>query len=111
MSNSKDRLPAGHGIGSNDRMHGFEDFTNVFWCTTFGTVYLESILLSCFIESGLGVGGSQRFEEFLYRCRNSVIDFIARRPKCIYSISRIRLEVKEHIPPPVVGNSVKRSNA
>ena len=60
-------LPAGDGIGANDRVDGSERVANVVGGPAGLGVKLESLLSSGDWQSGLREGGSEAFEELAKR--------------------------------------------
>ena len=98
-------LPAGDGIGSNDRVFGisalcvlgvtsglkltdrFELTTSVLSCPTRLLVKLEATSLSCSDEVRSPKGAGETFEEFLHWRRDAVVQFVSGGPQCVCQTS------------------------
>lgn len=76
-------------------------------------VDLETILVRSLVELGLSIRCGKRLQELLVWGRESIIDFIARRPKCVYQELELDHKMKEdlNLPPPVFGSCVNRKSA
>lgn len=65
-------------------MDGFELVADVVGRSSRPGKQSETIVLSCFAELWLRVSSGQGLEEFLIGRGEAVIEFVARRPECIF---------------------------
>ena len=83
MTNSKHRLPAGHGISAYHGMDGFELFAHVLGRAAGFAVDVEPVLGCCEVEFGLRLGGVKGLQESLVRLRNTAVEFVSGSPKSV----------------------------
>jgi hypothetical protein len=76
-------LPASDRVCPHNWMNGGKICADILRSTTLGTVKLIAVLLCALIEDRLCVGGRQPFQELLVSWRQTVIDFVTRRPQRI----------------------------
>ena len=80
-SNREDALPASNGVSADHRVLGAEFVADVLGCAAGSWVDFEVVVLGYFVEAWLGVGGCERFEEFLVWLGDAVVYFVSGGPE------------------------------
>lgn len=81
MADGKDRLPACHRIGANNRVDRLEDIANILRSAALTCVDLKVVALGCIVEKGLSVVGRKSVEKAAESGRDAVVKLIARSPE------------------------------
>jgi hypothetical protein len=85
MAKSENGFPSRDGVGAYYWVHGNQLFADIFGGASWLRVDFESVFGCGFVEFGLCVGRGQAFEELLDGRGDSIVDFVAGCPECVYS--------------------------
>ena len=83
MADSKDALPTGNRVGTNNWVNGFKHIADVFGSSSRSGKERESIRIGGLFETRLCVVGSQAVQEVLQRLGDAIVELIPRCPQCI----------------------------
>lgn len=84
VADREDTLPPSHRVRAHNRMDGQQLIAHILRCTAGTGVYGEFVLVSNRVEKWLCVGCCEAVEEGLVGLGDSVVDFVARGPECVY---------------------------
>ena len=83
MADSKDALPTGNRVGTNNWVNGLKHIADVFGSSSGSGKERESIRIGGLFEARLCVVGSQAVQEVLQRLGDAIVELIPRCPQCI----------------------------
>lgn len=89
MADGKDGLPPRHGIGTDDRMRGFEITANVKMRAAGVRVDLEVVCLCGLGEAWLSIVGCQGFEKAAKGGRDTVVELVSGGPEGVWGCESV----------------------
>lgn len=89
VTDGEDTLPAGHGVGADDRVDGRQVVADVVGAASRFGVQLKLVVLGALVEGGLRICCVKGLEELLIWPGDAVVDFIAGGPEGIFDLQYI----------------------
>ena len=116
LADCEDGFPACDRVCADYRVDGGELIADIMGGAARGGVEFEISFFGGLDEARLCVSGGQRVIELLVRCREAVVELVARSPERVYQGSTVSNAIvgalgEKAIPPPVPGSSTSRRMA